>query len=257
LLKEATSVFLRAGKPKILFAAASLVALFAITDWAAGNTVSLGVLYILPTMLAALVLRPGETAALAIFCASLRARFDVPSSRTEAVLRFIFASLAYFTSGLFVTALAHNRTLVVENFEKLKKEQELRREAEDQLRVLVESSPAAILTADHQGVILAANNAAQELFSIPPAQPLQGRMISKYLPLLDGALQLDAGFRTSVQCYGRREDGGYVVFYIPRVRGDPPRRDRGRLFGGNARPRRAESAPADAIQPDCRSRGFP
>jgi two-component system, LuxR family, sensor kinase FixL len=137
----------------------------------------------------------------------LRARFDVPSSRAEMALRFVFASLAYFSSGLFVTALARNRELVVENLAKVQKEQALRREAEEQLSVLVESSPAAILTADHRGVILAANNAAEDLFSVPRGQGIQGRVITNFLPLLDDALHLDAGFRTSVQCYGRRENG--------------------------------------------------
>jgi two-component system sensor kinase FixL len=207
MLKEATSVFLRSGKTKVLLISGCLVALIAISDWAVGNTVSLGVLYILPTMLGALVLRPGETAAMAIFCALLRARFDVPSSRAEIALRFVFASLAYFASGLFVTALARNRELAVESLAKVQKEQTLRREAEEQLRVLVESSPAAILTADHRGVILAANNAAAELFSVPPGQGIKGRVITSFLPLLDDALHLDAGFRTSVQCYGRRADG--------------------------------------------------
>jgi two-component system sensor kinase FixL len=207
MLKEATSVFLKSGKTRVLLISGCLVVLIAIADWAVGNTVSLGVLYILPTMLGALVLRPGETAAMAIFCALLRARFDVPSSRAEVALRFLFASLAYFASGLFVTALARNRELAVESLAKVQKEQTLRREAEEQLRVLVESSPAAILTADHRGVILAANNAAEELFSVPPGQGIQGRVITSFLPLLDDALHLDAGFRTSVQCYGRRADG--------------------------------------------------
>jgi PAS domain S-box-containing protein len=207
MFREATSAFLRAGKTKVLLVNAALVTVIAITDWAVGNTVSLGVLYILPMMLGALVLRPAETAALAISCALLRARFDVPSSGTEMAFRFIFASLSYFASGLFVTALARNRELVVQNLAQVQKEQILRREAEEQLRALVESSPAAILTADHSGVILAANNAAEELFSIPAGQGIQGRAITSFLPLLDDALRLDAGFRTSVQCYGRRENG--------------------------------------------------
>lgn len=208
------STFLAAGKTKVLMVTGALVVLIAFVDWFVGNTISLGVLYILPMMLGALVMGPAETAALSLLCALLRAWFDVPSTRLEVVLRFIFASLAYFTSALFVMALARNRELVVENLAQVRKEQNLRREAEEQLRVLVESSPAAILTADHRGVILAANNAAEELFSLP-AGGLHGRVITNYLPLLDGALHLDAlhnsgsadGFRTAAQCYGRRDDG--------------------------------------------------
>src|ERR1700720_2774512 len=105
MLKEATGFFFRLGKTKVLLVTAGLVLLVAVIDWSVGNTISLGVLYILPMMLGALVLRWGETAALAVFCAFLRACFDVPSTRVEVVLRFIFATLAYFSSGLFVTAL--------------------------------------------------------------------------------------------------------------------------------------------------------
>jgi two-component system, LuxR family, sensor kinase FixL len=210
MAKETITTFLRAGKSKVLVITAALVVLIATVDYSVGNSISLGVLYILPMMLGALVLPTGETAVLALFCAFLRACFDVPSTPLEVVLRFIFASLAYFTSALFVGALVRNRQLVVENLARVEREQTLRREAEDQLRVLVESSPAAILTADHRGVILAANHAAAGLFSIPAGQSLQGRVITSYLPLLDDALHLDAaaqGFRTAAQCYGRREDG--------------------------------------------------
>jgi len=201
---------LRAGRVKVLSATAGLVLVVALADWAVGNTVSLGVLYILPMMLGAVILGPLEIAGLALVCASLRARFDVPSSQAEAMLRFAFASLSYFASGLFVTALVRNRELVVEHLAKIEREQELRREAEQQLSVLVESSPAAILTLDQSGVILAANRAAKSLFMIPEPQILAGRPIAPYLPLLADALRLESGpeaFRTAAQCQGRRENG--------------------------------------------------
>jgi two-component system, LuxR family, sensor kinase FixL len=210
MLREVTTIFLRAGRQRLLAATVILVVFIAFADWRVGITVSLGVLYILPMMLGALVLRPGETAALALLCAFLRASFDVPSSHAEKILRFAFASLAYFTSGLFVTALVRNRELVVENLSRVEREQTLRREAEEQLRALVESSPAAIITVDHRGVVLAANHAAEALFAIPEEQGLPGRVIASYLPLLSDALRINVaedGFRTAAQCYGRREDG--------------------------------------------------
>src|SRR5580698_4269689 len=156
MAKATISAFLRAGKTKVLWITAALVVLIAAVDYSVGNTISLGVLYILPMMLGALVLPAGETAVLALLCAFLRACFDVPSTPLEVVLRFIFASLAYFTSALFVGGLVRNRQLVVENLARVEREQTLRREAEEQVRALVESSPAAIITVDHRGVVLAA-----------------------------------------------------------------------------------------------------
>ena len=174
----------------ILAVTALAVAWIAIIDWSVGNTVSLGVLYILPMMLAAVVLSPWETAILALLCAFLRSRFDVPSSRTEVYLRFAFASASYFASALFVTALVRNRRLVAEHLSRIENEQKLRREAEEQLRVLVASSPAAILTLDEKGVVLAANHAAGALLAIPDGDALEGRLIDGYLPVLADALRM-------------------------------------------------------------------
>jgi PAS domain S-box-containing protein len=201
---------LQAGRFKVLEVTAGLVALIAFADWAVGNGFSLGGLYILPVMLAAIVLTPLEAAVLAVFCAFLRSQFDTPGSHIETILRFVFASLAYFCSGLFVTMLVRNRELVLDHLENIQREQSLRSEAQQQLRALVESSPAAILTLDGNGIILAANNAAKELFTIADADALPGRDISKYLPVLSDALRFQIGpeaFRTAAQCQGRRENG--------------------------------------------------
>lgn len=208
---------LRAGKAKIMLAVGCLIAAIAATDWAVGNSFSLGVLYILPMMLGALFLRRPETIALAVFCAFLRSRFDTPSTQLEAVLRFVFASVSYFACGLFVTALVRNRQFVAEHLRlmgehvsRIEKEQQLRREAEEQMRVLAASSPAGILTLDAHGNVLAANDAANNLFAIPEGEVLVGRGILDFLPVLSDALQLHnppEGFRTAAQCQGRRVNG--------------------------------------------------
>jgi PAS domain S-box-containing protein len=98
----------------------------------------------------------------------------------------------------------------MDHLEKVRREQELRREAEEQLRILVESSPAAILTIAGDGTVLAANRAADGLFLLPPGDTLRGRAIHTYLPVLTDALQMLKGtepFRTAVQSQGRRQNG--------------------------------------------------
>jgi signal transduction histidine kinase len=202
--------WLKAGKPTILATTAIMVAWIAIIDWSVGNTFSLGIFYILPMMLAAVILRPWETALLAILCAYLRSRFDVPGSQTEVYLRFAFAFASYFASGLFVTGLVRSRRLMSEHLARIEREQKLRREAEEQLSVLVASSPAAILTLDDKGIVLAANHAAYALLAIPEGEALEGRLIDGYLPVLGDALRMEIlpeGFRTAAQCQGHRDDG--------------------------------------------------
>ena len=203
------SLLLKAGKGRILAGTAALVALVAFADWAVGRNVSLAVLYILPTMLGAIVLPPWGTAGVAILCSCLRALFDVPGSSAELVLRFVFAVSAYFVSGQFVTALVRKHEQAAQHLAKIQHEQALRKEAEEQLKALVESSPAAVLTVDATGAVLAANTAANSLFAIPEGQTIQGRLIGPYLPTLTDALQFDSGqrLRTMAQCQGYRENG--------------------------------------------------
>ena len=66
----------------------------------------------------------------------------------------------FSVSGCFVTVLVRNHELVIEHLASIQAEQALRREAEEQLRLLAESSPAAILTTDGKGIVLAGNQAA-------------------------------------------------------------------------------------------------
>ena len=199
--------FLGADRKKVLAATGAVIAVVATADWYIGNRASLGLFYILPMMLGATVLAPPQIAALAVVCSVLRSAFDLPSPRIEMLLRFVFAALAYAGSGLFVAALMRNRELVVQHLKRVRREQELRQEAEEQLELLVESSPAAILTVAADGAVLASNNAAHTLFL---SDSLAGKPIGDYVPLLVDALRFSAtpeGFRAAAQCQGRRENG--------------------------------------------------
>ena len=82
------AILLRAGKAKILIASAILVVLTTLVDWMVGNNVSLAASYVLPIMLAAIVLRPAGTAIAALFCSYLRSLFDrpVPQSKLPCAL---------------------------------------------------------------------------------------------------------------------------------------------------------------------------
>jgi PAS domain S-box-containing protein len=86
---------------------------------------------------------------------------------------------------------------------------EARREAEEQLKVLVESSPAAVFTTNSEGCVLLGNDAAHRMLGLEPGG-LVGKSIREYLPALmnvpapghDGP-----SFRTAMQCRGRTQDG--------------------------------------------------
>lgn len=76
-------------------------------------------------------------------------------------------------------------------YAKLKVEQALRERAEHQLRTLAESSPAAIVTLGHDGVVLSANRAAHDVLSVDAQkEALIGQRIDAYVPMFAQALTL-------------------------------------------------------------------
>ena len=199
-----------AGRGRILSLAAAMVAIIAVSDWWIGLNISLGALYVVPMILAALALPTRPLIGTAFICAIFRMLFDSPGSTLEAVLRFVLALVAYASVGLFVSALLRNQQQTIDHLGTIRQEHQLRTQAEQQLKALVESSPAAILTLDSRGVVLAANNSAANLFGLEPNESMEGLSIEEYLPVLREALLLDASvepFRTAAQSQGRRRNG--------------------------------------------------
>ena len=186
-------------------------------DWISGNNISLAALYILPMMVGAVVLKPWETALFAVACSYLRSWFDIPGTPADLALRFVFAALAYLASGLFVTALVRNHEQTARHLTEIRTEKARRSEAEEYLRVLAQSSPAAIFTVDGGGLVLAANAAANRLLLLSSDNPLQGRSIGSYLPFLAETLRKhneSLGLCTATQCQGYRDNGEIFLAHI-------------------------------------------
>jgi len=209
-LERVIGTLLSTKKYRLLPFVAGLVILIAVADHAVGNRMSLGVLYVLPMMLSAVVLNPVQILLLSILCSSLRSWFDLPSPYIEMLLRFVFALISYSACGLVVAALIRNRQVTLEHLNRISREQALRKEAEEQLKILAEGSPAAILTVAGDGTVIAANHAASDMFALPEGEPFKGRQIGAYLPVLADALQLgfeSGALKAAAQCQGRRDNG--------------------------------------------------
>ncbi len=201
------SIYLPANRTKLLVIAGLLVTAIAVIDWLTEPYISLGFLYLFPIMIVGGYLSRRQIIGVALLCALLQEAFsDLPGN--EAFVRLVFSSAGFIATGLFISELLRNRRIVLKHIEELKDQVKLRQDAEEQLRMLVESSPAAIITIDSNGMILLANEGAQQLLA-PGAQPLRGQAISSYLPSLQTAVQTrpSRAFRTTLQCRGQRSDG--------------------------------------------------
>jgi PAS domain S-box-containing protein len=201
------SIYTRADRRFLLIAATLLVAAIAFTDWFTKPYISIGFLYLFPIMLVSGILPRWQIVCLAFVCSILQELFsNLPSG--EAIVRLILSSAGFAGTGLFVFELVRNRRIVVQHLEEVEDQIRLRQEAEEQLRVLVESSPAAILTVDSKGEILLANLAAQTLLASGKGD-IKSQTIEKYLPALFIAARAKQSepLRTTMQCYGQRADG--------------------------------------------------
>ena len=201
------SIYLPANRTRLLVIAGLLVTAIAVIDWLTEPYISLGFLYLFPIMIVGGYLSRRQIIGVALLCALLQEAFsDLPGN--EAFVRLVFSSAGFIATGLFISELLRNRRIVLKHIEELKDQVKLRQDAEEQLRMLVESSPAAIITIDSNGMILLANEGAQQLLA-PGAQPLRGQAISSYLPSLQTAVQTrpSRAFRTTLQCRGQRSDG--------------------------------------------------
>ena len=181
------------NRSRVLLLSSAMLVGIALVDWRTEPYISLGFLYLFPIMLTARFLPRWAVVVLALFCAALSELFS-SLDPAEAFIRLGFEALALAGCGLFVAELVRNRQLT--------------RETEERLRILVETSPAAIVTVDERGFIERANHAAAELM-VPPAGSLVGQPIAAFLPELHHALRKDEGpqFRTSMQCRGNRGNG--------------------------------------------------
>src|SRR5262249_53272830 len=111
-------------------------------------------------------------------------------------------------TGLFARALAVGRRRDRDHLKAVEREAAARREAEEQLEFLVNTSPAAVLTMTMDGEILLANPAAHQLFRTPEGV-LPGRNIGQYIPALSRVPARNGRrpVQSETQCRGVRDTG--------------------------------------------------
>lgn len=183
----------RRNRTAILLASGVLILAIAAVDWWTKPYFSLGFLYLFPIMLAAGFLPRWAIVLLGLACAVLSERFS-NLDPADARIRQGFEALALCGCGLLTSEVLRNRRL--------------NQDAQERTRVLVETSPAAILTVNEGGLIELANQAAVELLD-PRDGHLIGEPIAAFLPELHRALRPEEGpqFRASMQCRGHRGNG--------------------------------------------------
>src|ERR1700730_6992692 len=183
----------RQNRIPVLLASSVTVVAIAVVDWWTKPYFSLGFLYMFPIMLAAGFLPRWAIVLWGLACALLSERFS-NLDPSDAHIRLGFETLALCGCGLLISEVLRNKRLSLD--------------AQERMRILVETSPAAIVTVDERGFIELANHAAAKLMA-PRDGHLIGQPIAAFLPELHHALRWEEGpqFRASMQCRGDRGNG--------------------------------------------------
>jgi two-component system, LuxR family, sensor kinase FixL len=186
----------RRNRTPVLLASSVIVIAIAAVDWWTKPYFSLGFLYLFPIMLVAGTLPRWAIVLFGLVCALLSERYS-NLDPADAHIRLGFEALALCGCGLLTFEVVRNKRLSLE--------------AQERIRVLVETSPAAIVTVDDRGFIELANQAATTLMA--PHGKLVGQPIAAFLPELHHALRPEEGpqFRTSMQCRGHRGSGEFFL----------------------------------------------
>jgi PAS domain S-box-containing protein len=207
------NLFLRlsqGSRRTILAVAAVLIGVIVLVDWRNPVNAYFGFLYVFPMLLVGAVLSSWQIAMIALGCTVLAEIFDpFPFIPPEAVPQDVLLFIALAGMGLFSREATVNRRLEVEHRLRVEKEAATRREAEEQLAFVIQTSPLAIVVMSGSGDILLANGAADHLFRVAEGG-LFGRNISRYIPALGrvpSAEQTGQTFRTEMQCPGKRDNG--------------------------------------------------
>src|SRR5260370_9186069 len=158
-------------------------------------------------MLVAGFLERWQIVAISLLCSGLQEVFsNLPTS--AAIPGLAMVTVGYIGTGFFISELVSKRRLATKYVEDLENQVRFRRDAEQQLEALIESSPAAIVTVDAEGCIERGNQAAHQLLP-PAAQPLRGQSISGFLPVLQTIVRTyqSREFPTTLRCEGHKHDG--------------------------------------------------
>jgi len=206
-LLERFLAFSEARRFWVYAVAAASVALIGWMDWLVVN-VSLGFLYIVPMLLASATLGVPQMLLFATACGVLRELFSPLHQQPGAIGRTLIGVAGFALAGFFVSELNRQRKLVTRHLEEREEQMLLRRQAEEQLRAVIDTSPLAILTLDSSGRVLLANESAQQVLGFQ--EPLEGKQIQPYLPILNRFLTMQhptSSLRTAVETRGQRENG--------------------------------------------------
>lgn len=203
--------YLSWSRPKVLGFSALLFAAIATADFFLPAT-SLDLFYTLPIVFAAGFLSQVQIVVVAAASSAVRELFAPAPLDSSRLFRTLAMFATFVASGLFVSELSRNRRASAAHIQQLQEEVELRKEAQEQFTVLIETSPAGILIVNASGTVVMANGSAEQMFGFGHGR-LAGERIGQYLPAIE-TVPVGGGrrsLRSNLECRGHRRNGAVFL----------------------------------------------
>lgn len=197
------------GRGPILAGCLIFAGILVVLDRFVFRELSIGILYIVPLVVASFFLARWQILAAAAAATFLREQFGAAPWQGDAAGRVAMGLLAFSGAGLFVGEMVRRRQIQAESLKKITEQVTLRQDAMEEARVLIQGSPAAILTINPDGTIGLSNDAARRLLGFESESP-EGQPIGQYLPMLSDLVKSQRAARfvhTMVEGSGRRRNG--------------------------------------------------
>lgn len=173
------------------------------------TTLPVGLLFLVPLIAASAVVSRGIAMLLAVGVALEHEFFAPYAWDGMAWLRLPLTMLAYLLVAVFVVECFDGRRAINQLSQRIEKETQLRTDAERDIRAVIESTPAAILTVNSDARISMANLLARRMLGFIEGSP-EGQEINNFIPILAKLLtdpQAGSRRRTVLDVFGRRQNG--------------------------------------------------
>jgi len=189
-----------------------LIAVIAIFDAVLIPDLGLGFLYFIPLCIAAAFMSTWQIAVVAAICAIFAGAFSHLESDPARVSRCLIGFVAFVFVAIVIRRITVVNRSASRHLNNLEREVSLRHRAQEQLEILINSSPASIVALSQEGQIVLANKSAHELLSVDPGG-LIGQPIGIYLPRLAEVRGTDRPPST-IECRAIRANGDPVLVWV-------------------------------------------
>ena len=196
--------FAEANSQRLTSLAFILIAAIATIDSVIVVSIGLGFLYLIPLSIASAFLSRWQILILATICTAFCEAFSDLPAGVERIPRVAFVFMTYTLISLLVREMVVFRRAASRRLRELEHEVAIRHAAQEHLEILLNSSPAGIVTVSPEGKIEVCNLAAHQIFRVAPGG-LTSLPISSFLPLFDQVDGVKA--RNAMEWRGRRANG--------------------------------------------------